>query len=83
VPEIGLEEAQEDVQGTNHPPVSEAELRVLHEGMLLLNWCIQEPGAGEGPTSVVFRFLGTTMDLRREVFAYFICFSGQTTPTTK
>jgi len=39
------------------PPASEAELRVLHEGMLLLNRCIQEPGAGDGPTSVVLDFL--------------------------
>jgi len=39
------------------PPASEAELRVLHEGMLLLNRCIQEPGAGDGPTSVVLEFL--------------------------
>jgi len=36
---------------------SEVELRVLHEGMLLLNRCIQEPGAGDGPTSVVLDFL--------------------------
>jgi len=39
------------------PPASEAELRVLHEGMLLLNRCIQEPGAGDGPTSEVLDFL--------------------------
>jgi len=39
------------------PPASEAELRVLHKGMLLLNRCIQEPGAGDGPTSVVLDFL--------------------------
>jgi len=39
------------------PPASEAELRILHEGMLLLNRCIQEPGAGDGPTSVVLDFL--------------------------
>jgi len=39
------------------PPSSEAELRVLHEGMLLLNRCIQEPGAGDGPTSEVLDFL--------------------------
>jgi len=39
------------------PPASEAEMRVLHEGMLLLNRCIQEPGAGDGPTSVVLDFL--------------------------
>jgi len=39
---------------------SEAELRVLHEGMLLLNRCIQEPGAGDGPTSVVLDFLNVT-----------------------
>jgi len=39
------------------PPSSEAELLVLHEGMLLLNRCIQEPGAGDGPTSVVLDFL--------------------------
>jgi len=38
------------------PPASEAELRVLHEGMLLLNRCIQEPGAGDGPTSEVMEF---------------------------
>jgi len=31
---------------------SEAELRSLHKGILLLNRCIQEPGAGDGPTSV-------------------------------
>jgi len=36
---------------------NEAELRILHEGMLLLNRCIQEPGAGDGPTSVVLDFL--------------------------
>jgi len=40
-----------------NPPASEAELRILHEGMLLLNRCIQEPGAGDGPTSVVLDFL--------------------------
>ena len=39
------------------PPASEVELRILHEGMLLLNRCIQEPGAGDGPTSVVLDFL--------------------------
>jgi len=39
------------------PPSRKAELRVLHEGMLLLNRCIQEPGAGDGPTSVVLDFL--------------------------
>ena len=39
------------------PPSSEAELRVLNEGMLLLNRCIQEPGAGDRPTSVVLDFL--------------------------
>jgi len=38
-------------------PASEAELRVLHEGMLLLNMCIQRSGAGDGPTSVVLDFL--------------------------
>jgi len=38
------------------PPASEAELRVLHEGMILLNR-IQEPGAGDGPTSVGLDFL--------------------------
>ena len=31
-----------------------------HEGMLLLNRCIQEPGAGDGPTSVVLDFLRLT-----------------------
>jgi len=35
----------------------EAELLVLHKGMLLLNRCIQEPGAGDGPTSAVLDFL--------------------------
>ena len=39
---------------------NEVELRVLHEGMLLLNRCIQEPGAGDGPTSVVLDFLRKT-----------------------
>jgi len=39
------------------PPASEAELRILHEGVLLLNRCIQEPGAGDGPTSVILDFL--------------------------
>jgi len=38
---------------------NEAELRALHEGMLLLNRCIQEPGAGDGPTSVVLDFLSS------------------------
>jgi len=32
------------------PPASEAELRVLHH-------IIQEPGAGDGPTSVILDFL--------------------------
>ena len=36
---------------------NEADLRILHKGMLLLNRCIQEPGAGDGPTSVVLDFL--------------------------
>jgi len=39
------------------PPANEAELRVLHKGMHFLNRCIQEPGAGDGPTSVVLDFL--------------------------
>jgi len=39
------------------PPATEADLRTLHKGMLLLNRCIQEPGAGDGPTSVVLDFL--------------------------
>jgi len=38
-------------------PASEADLRALHKGMLLLNRCIQEPGAGDGPTSEVLSFL--------------------------
>jgi len=38
-------------------------MRVLHEGMLLLNRCIQEPGAGDGPTSVVLDFLRNDSDL--------------------
>jgi hypothetical protein len=33
------------------------EVEDVHEGMLLLNRCIQEPGAGDGPTSVVLDFL--------------------------
>jgi len=44
-------------KASTSPPSSEAELRVLHEGMLLLNRCIQEPGAGDGPTCVVLDFL--------------------------
>jgi len=39
------------------PPATEAELRVLHKGMHFLNRCIQENGAGDGPTSVVVEFL--------------------------
>jgi len=36
---------------------TEAELRGLHKGMHFLNRCIQENGAGDGPTSVVLDFL--------------------------
>ena len=32
----------------------------LHKGMFLLNECIQKPGAGDGPTSVVLDFLNNT-----------------------
>jgi len=39
------------------PPATEAELRELHKGISLLNMCIQRPGAGDGPTSVVLDFL--------------------------
>jgi len=39
------------------PPATEAELRTLHKGIALLNMCIQRPGAGDGPTSVVVEFL--------------------------
>jgi len=39
------------------PPATEAELRTLHKGIALLNMCIQRPGAGDGPTSVVVDFL--------------------------
>jgi len=39
---------------------TEAELRVLHKGMHFLNRCIQENGAGDGPTSVVIDFLRTS-----------------------
>jgi len=39
------------------PPATEAELRSLHMGIALLNMCIQRPGAGDGPTSVVLGFL--------------------------
>ena len=46
------------------PPTTQAELRILHKGIALLNMCIQRPGAGDGPTSVVVDFLrvknGTT-----------------------
>jgi len=42
------------------PPANEAELRVLHKGMHFLNRCIQENGAGDGPTSVVVEFLVPT-----------------------
>jgi len=38
-------------------PGATREKRVLHEGMALLNMCIQRPGAGDGPTSVVLDFL--------------------------
>ena len=39
-------------------PTTEADLRTLHKGVALLNMCIQRPGAGDGPTSVVLEFLG-------------------------
>jgi len=39
------------------PQATEAELRKLHKGIALLNMCIQRPGAGDGPTSVVVDFL--------------------------
>jgi len=39
------------------PPATSSSLRSLHKGMLLLNRCIQEPGAGDGPTSEVLDFL--------------------------
>ena len=39
------------------PPATEAELHTLHKGIALLNMCIQRPGAGDGPTSVVLDFL--------------------------
>ena len=39
------------------PPATEAELRILHQGIALLNMCIQRSGAGDGPTSVVLEFL--------------------------
>jgi len=38
-------------------PATEAELRILHKGIALLNMCIQRSGAGDGPTSVVLEFL--------------------------
>jgi len=43
------------------PVAAPSEKRVLHEGMLLLNRCIQEPGAGDGPTSVVLDFLDNSV----------------------
>jgi len=39
------------------PPLTSSSLRTLHKGMTLLNMCIQRPGAGDGPTSVVVDFL--------------------------
>jgi len=39
------------------PPAGEVDLRTLHKGIALLNMCIQRPGAGDGPTSVVVDFL--------------------------
>ena len=42
-------------------PGATREKRVLHEGMALLNMCIQRPGAGDGPTSVVLDFLRVKM----------------------
>jgi len=39
------------------PPATEADLCTLHKGIALLNMCIQRPGAGDGPTSVVVDFL--------------------------
>jgi len=39
------------------PPATSSSLRTLHKGMALLNMCIQRPGAGDGPTSVVVEFL--------------------------
>jgi len=45
---------------------TEAELRTLHKGIALLNMCIQRPGAGDGPTSVVLDFL-------RQIIRIFIC----------
>ena len=42
------------------PPATEAELRELQKGMALLNMCIQRPGAGDGPTSVVLEFISPT-----------------------
>ena len=39
------------------PPATVAELRTLHNGIALLNMCIQRNGAGDGPTSVVLDFL--------------------------
>jgi len=39
------------------PLAISSSLRTLHKGMTLLNMCIQRPGAGDGPTSVVLEFL--------------------------
>jgi len=39
------------------PASTETDLRTLHKGIALLNMCIQRPGAGDGPTSVVLEFL--------------------------
>jgi len=39
------------------PPATASSLRELHKGIHFLNRCIQENGAGDGPTSVVLEFL--------------------------
>jgi len=38
-------------------PATKADLQTLHKGIALLNMCIQRPGVGDGPTSVVVEFL--------------------------
>ena len=53
------------------PPASEADLRVLHQGMHLLNRCIQEPGAGDGPINVVLDFLSKRQFLDNRNFQHY------------
>ena len=59
VPEIGVEERLEGK--ARRPEVRRVKQNCgfFMRGMLLLNRCIQQSGAGDGPTSVVIDFLKT------------------------